>query len=395
MFFFFRVVAAEPTQDSLFLKMKDTGDSLLGNLPSEKNFNPIQVSTQVPVWLRRSNSNFVTLLQAYYDWLAKGYGDGGFNVMDIGNMFDVTETPESLLPQFINTYAPDMKGIYDIDEESRPTAENIRHTIYNVKNEIYQRKSNEDAFRSLMASLFSMDENLIDIKYPKRKVLRLNGGMLDWMTGSRYYGITGEYSPDYYSLVGSYLNQGVVQDGKMWQDFSYVLTSGLTEAPPYEQVIKTTLHPAGLLGVYEKFETYFEGDYVAETPGSFEIPQISNYYPYNLTSTITLPKCSGCTGELSYDGWRYPTFVYPDWDIDIQERGPEDFGSILISDFLELRGITGATLTPNDAIGGTCNFACDSFGIASLNWTVDREGTYIVPEFDETEDYFFSEKTKE
>jgi hypothetical protein len=393
MFFFFRKFS-EPTQDSIFQSMKDTGDVLLGNLPSEKNFNPIQLSSQVPLWIKRSNSNFLVFLQAYYDWLAKGYGEDGFNVMDISNMFDLSDTPASLLPQFINTYAPDIKGIYEIDEQYRPTPDNIRDTLNNIKNEIYQRKSNEDAFRSLMASLFSMDEEKIDIRYPKRKVLRLNGGMLDWMTGSRYYGITGEYSPDYYSLVGSYLNQGVVQNGKMWQDFSYVLTSGLTESSPYyAEVVSTTLHPAGLLGIYEKFETYSEGGYGVEGQG-YEIPKISNYYPYNLTSSSTLPKCTGCTGEFSFPGWYYPTFVYPNWDMEISEKNPSDFGSILIYDFIELKTESGMP-SPNDAIGTICNFACGLSGTAQMSWSVDPTEPYVVPSFEETEDYFFFEKTKE
>lgn len=334
------------------------------------NFNPIQVNTQVPQWLNDNHPMFVSFVQYYYDWLVDSYGNTGTNVMDMSQLFDIDEAPEFLLPNYIRTYAPDLIGIYDIGVTYQPTPEQIRRTITNIKTELYQRKSNEDAFRTLMPSLFGISADTIKISYPKRKLMRLNAGRLDWMTNSDYYGITGEYSPERYTMIGSHLNQGVFPDSGMWQDFSYLLTSEIDDSNPYyEAVVKETLHPAGLLGLYEKLEKYSEGDYVAEPPSDYEIPKVVNYYPYNLTSANTLYKCSGCTGSASRVGWLYPTFVYPSWDIEIAAANPADFGSILIKDFFELNSQSGS-VSPNDLIGTDCNYPCGFSGDAELEWSV-------------------------
>lgn len=366
--FFFLLPKSAQTPTSVFQQMDAEASVVLDQ--DKKNFNPIQVQSQVPYWVKKSQSSMVSFLQSYYDWLSQGYGYTGVNMMDLQNLPDISETPEFVLPHFIATYAPDIKGIYDLDPELQPSADNIRRTIVNIRQEIYQRKSNEDAFKSLMASLFGITADTIKLSYPKRKLMRLNGGRLEWMSNSDYYGITGEYSQERYTMVGSHLNQGVFPDSGMWQDFSYLLTSEIDDSNPYyEAVVKETLHPAGLLGLYEKVEKYSEGGYEPGPVEDYEIPILVNYYPYTLGSLNSLPKCTGCTGALSKPGWLYPTFVYPSWDVEIANADPANFGSIILKDFFRLNSVPGE-FSPNDSIGNACNFACGTSGAVDYTWLV-------------------------
>lgn len=364
------------------------------------NFNPIQAESQLPLWMKgfgnESPSQLGLFLQSYYDWLSNYYGDENINLFDIQNLMDVEETPEFILPHFINSYAPDIIGVYDIPDDLRPTADNIRQTIKNIRTEVYQRKSTEDAFKSLMASLFSINPETIQLSYPKRKLLRLNGGILDWMTDSTYYGTTGEYSDERYTMVGSYLNQGVMPDNKMWQENSYILTSEIPDSNPYyEAVIKQTLHPAGLLGLYEKIEQYSEGDYFPQPEPVFERPIIANYYPYSLQSTTSLPRCSGCTGELVYASWKYPTFVYPSWDVEISKGPSANFGSIILRDFFTLSPADEETW-PNDLIGTTCQIACGQTGDVEFAFYVDNELDRVPPAIvQQTIEDFLSQRTEQ
>lgn len=363
--FFFLKQSSTITAKGLYQNMQAAVDFALEK--KKINFNPIQVDTQVPQWLNDNHPIFVKFAQHYYDWLVDSYGNTDTNIMDMSKLFDIDETPEYILPNFIRSYAPDLVGIYDIGLTLQPTPEQIRRTITNIKTEVYQRKSNEDAFRTLMPSLFGISADTIKISYPKRKLMRLNAGRLDWMTNSDYYGITGEYSSERYTMVGSHLNQGVLPDGGMWQEYSYLLTSEIDDSNPYyEAVVKETLHPAGLLGLYEKIEKYSEGDYEAPPPIDYEIPILANYHPYTLGSNISLSKCSGCTGSMTTTGWLYPTFVYPSWDVEIANGNSADFGSIILQDFFVLNSFPGE-LSPNDQIGNACNFACGTSGAVSYD----------------------------
>lgn len=378
------------SKQSAFQRIQAQADVVLAS--KKLNFNPIQVEAKIPSWLKQETNNKISglgqFLQAYYDWISNDYGYTGVNVLDIPSLMDIDETSEFLLPHFINTYASDISGIYNLPEDERPTDTNIKNTIKNIKTEIYQRKSNEDAFRSLMGSLFSIDPEEIQFTYPKRKILRLNGGILDWMVDSPYYGITGEYSSERYTIVGSHLNQGVFQDGAMWQEFSYILTSEIPDTNPYyEAVVKETLHPAGLLGLYEKVERFSEGGFEPGPISTYENPKISNYYPYTLGSIGTLNKCSGCTGPLFRAGWTFPTFVYPGtWDEEIMNGPSANFGSIRIFDFFELNSIGGAG-SPNDFIGTSCEYACSATGSADFLWyIITDEGVFIENNIYEAED---------
>lgn len=398
MLIFFKGKTSSP--QGIFGSMSAQAESALASKKS--NFNPVQVQGQIPEWMKKTEENTSSglglFLQSYYDWLVNSYGFTGVNVLDFSKLMDIDETPDFLLKHFIESYAPDILGIYDLPQDLMPTPENIRNTLTNIKTEVYQRKSNEEAFRSLMGSLFSIDPETIRISYPKRKILRLNAGILDWMTDSTYYGTTGEYSNDRYTIVGSHLNQGILPDGQMWQDFSYVLSSEIDDSNPYyEAVVKETLHPAGLLGIYEKLETYSEGGFDPGPGSYYEIPKISNYYPYTLGSVETLPQCSGCTttSEFFRAGWTFPTFQYPSWSSVIAGRGvTKPFGNILINDFFYELKTNNLYESPNYFIGTNCNLTCTATGSAAFDWFVIRDELFyygVTSVLNDEKIYFLNE----
>lgn len=363
---------------SVFDGMNNNATSYLSKRRTK--YNPIQIESQVPFWMIKNGdgygnpSTMIYFLQYYYEWLAEKYGYETGNIFEITKLFDVSETPSYILPHMVNVYAPDIKGIYNLDESERPSDSAIRNTIYSIKTELYENKSTEVAYHRLMGSLFSIDPDSITIKYPKRRLMRLNGGLLPWMStgvnseSAGFVGSTGEYSNERFSLVGSYLNSSVLQDGNLWQEYSYVIDSEIDDTNPYYvDVIKETLHPAGLLAFFEQNERYAEESDPTENQFfDYESPVIANYYPYGVTSTETLPPCTGCTGERSEPGWSHPTFVFPNWDQKIKARNVAIFGDIqVLNEFVNLKSEPNK-FSPNDIIGTECEYTCNYVGGVSF-----------------------------
>jgi hypothetical protein len=361
----------------------------------KENLNPIQVEAQVPLWMKQNGDGYnnpsfmIHFLKYYYDWMANDYGYESVNIFDLAKLADIYETPDFLLPNFIKTYGIDLYGLYGLTGDKAPSTYEIRRTLDSIRKEVYQRKSTEIAYKSLMSSLFGINDFYVTIKYPKRKLMRLNSGVFSWMSNgmnpqsASLLGSTGEYSNERFTLVGSYLNQGVLQDGKMWQDYSYIIDSPVDDSDPYyEDILKQALHPAGLLGFFEQTERFEEtsaGD--VNSYYDYEMPMIANYYPYTLGSFESLPFCTGCTSSypLFRTGWTFPTFVYPTWADEIVLRGvTKPFGNILVSDFIFRLSTTATGGSPNDDIGTECVYCCGSTGTVSFSWTVYRNSLPYV-----------------
>ena len=313
--------------------------------PSEK---VIDVKPLFPYWiLDRSDgssptNHLVNFIQKYYDWL---YSDSGYELqktaqypVGLRKVLDIKSTPVKFLEHFVFTYASGLSTWY-IGITAGPgqtdTTQNVRSFLKGIRTNLYQQKSNEEAYRYFFESLFGKKGSDVSIDYPKKNILRLNGGRFsDWP----FEGYSTGYYDDTLNLGGSYLNGDFkLQDSYWYQDFSYLIKAGVdvvdedTGLPIYYDDIYTMLHPPGLKGFFEQTVN----DYIP--PGDYdggivhgEQPKLSNYFPYRLNVTGGtwtfvvngtvyggLTACVGCSGATSAPGipaWKYngPT-AYGGW----------------------------------------------------------------------------------
>jgi len=236
------------------------------------------------MWIldRNSNGNMVKFVEAYYDWLYNKadyeLSTTTFNSVGLRRLIDLDETPVEFLKHFTYTYAsgfPDylLEPFEEVSEENEDTGDTIvsfndrssfiRDFIKGIRTNFYQKKSTEDAYEYFFQTLYGVS-NPIDFFYPKKWILRLNGGRFaDWPIAplpDSSQGGTYDYSTDNYqtqNLGGSYLNGPyVIQDSYWYQNFSYLMKAGIdgennfidpdTGLPIYDDLMQELLHPAGL-----------------------------------------------------------------------------------------------------------------------------------------------------
>ena len=285
----------------------------------------VDVRHLFPYWIversgsTTSTSHFITFVQSYYDWLytKSGYelsSNTLFHKSGMGEMIDIEYSPVGFLDKFIFTYAPDL-STHTIEETETETSVRIRTLIRNIRSNLYQKKSNEEAYRYFFQSLFGVAGSDIEISYPKKNIMRLNGGRFaEWPAEG--------YSTGYYELTrnlgGSFLNGDFkIQDSYWYQDFSYLIKAGIdvvdenTGLPVYYEDLNTMLHPAGLKGFFEKtVQDYIPPDDHDGGLAHGEQPTLSNYFPYRLHYDVNMMgqtgtgiACIGCSGSTyEYDG---------------------------------------------------------------------------------------------
>jgi len=384
---------------------------------------PVDVRHLFPYWIRErtnlnsSSAHFVEFVQSYYDWLytKSGYklstvefqGDG------IKRLIDIDSTPVEFLKGFVFSYASGFSDWFvgaTAGPQETDTTKNVRSLIRSIRPNLYQQKSNEEAYNYFFQSLHGEAGSDVSISYPKKNILRLNGGRFaEWPAEG--YGATGYYE-NTQMLGGSFLNGDFkLQDSYWYQDFSYLLHAGVdlvddpdTGLPIYFEDLLTMLHPAGLKLFFQKTtQDYIPPDDFEGGVIHGELPRLGNYFPYRLSSISGYTACVGCDGSpFGYDGptayigtvlsgnsvpygydssglfggvsgswtsgdawgsigggsvnheYNLPTHNYPDWDEDIPSG--TTFGSIYIREFIYLypasdspnAGYTGCT-----AGGGT------------------------------------------
>ena len=372
------------------------------------------IQTQFPWWLieRHHDSSvgsfFIPLVQRYYDWLYSedGYGLGLHEVGEIQflRLIDIDRTPVHMLKHFFYTYASgfpldvfearigDLNEGDGLPDQMLRESSYIRDFIKGIKQNLYQRKSNEKSFEYFFQTLYGVGFNDGDyggIKYPKIDILRLNGGVpAGYEYFNTYEGDNGHYIND--TAFYSVLNVSNLQDGYWYQEYSYIVNVDVDSMVDsesgeviYEDIIKGVLHPAGMLGFYQfTLDDYIPPDDTDEDYNFAEIPVLGNYFPYRLTDTSGLTACVGCSGsEFTYDGIGYshgglsgagiagwsgatfniPTYNFPNWAAGISQTSNPDgtllhFGYIHIGDF---KFLYEANESPNLGVTG-CTAYCDS-----------------------------------
>ena len=325
-------------------RLLELEQSLDINLPSA-NSEPsvVDVKHLFPLWILERSSEtsnvssfIVDFVQSYYDWLysSQGYGFGRYELGEIPflTLVDIDETPVQYLERFSYSYTTgfSQQEISQFNEDLVPS-EFLRNFIKGIRDNFYQKKGTESSYEYFFRSLYGVeqfDENWIE--YPKKFVLRLNGGApygyvparddiggLVWEPGLGW--VEAQDAPlgsglDYdvlRDLSYSVLNVHVIQDSNWYQDFSYLIKTEVvdpeTGEPLYSNLLKDLVHPAGLKVFYEvTLEDYIPPVTYEEDFQVCEEPMVGNYFPYRLSDTTGFTACLGCSGSnYLYDGEGY------------------------------------------------------------------------------------------
>jgi hypothetical protein len=344
--------------------------------------NVHDVYDNFPKWIRErdSDSNFIEFLQYYYDWMYCKTQNGGqyyISSSDFLDLLNLEGVNVDILKSYASSFAADFPKdkIGNVGGNNGITSDNFIQFLKDVRLSFYQTKGSEKSYKYFFKKLYgiTLEENSID--YPKKRILRLNGGKFSgWAnTGTGPYETTS-------NLGGSYLNDGIIQDGYFYQDYSYIVKTG--KVSDYDDILLEILHPAGLQPFFEQsFEDYEpiggDGDYTEGIEDGCELTRIQNYLPYTIDATGDLAACVGCSGSLlnfnyfddglGISGPTYdePTFNHPGWALagettessgDIDKYAEEyAFKNLIIGDFLVL---CSTDESPNDGITSCDNLSC-------------------------------------
>jgi len=318
--------------------------------PSPTCSYPMNVADLFPFWLRQNvegESKLILMTKAYYNWLSCGMSSNDISFFNLEDLIDIETTPDRLLKyhlySYINSFPVDDILTTDTPQGNIDPAA-VRKLFDNVKINLYSKKGTEESIRFVLESLFNITPDRVSVSYPKRYIMRLNGGHYDWMRDDLQIRSTYSSNPNSYNpqLVGSFLNYSVLQDNELWQEYSYVLNITGLSAGYYENAVKPLVHPAGTKDFYDAMHDVFNNTSDSTSNIFVEIPVIKNYANYNLFSFDSLNVCSGCSGSSDNPG---PQFRFPTWDVDINTKYSVGvtFGAIKAVDFLRLSPATGFT----------------------------------------------------
>lgn len=344
-------------------------DSIAGSQCST-NFD---ISKLIPFWVVAEKSNKISsgetnvisvfdFLQKYYDWLYCD-SDGGSQYglsQNLLELIDVQKTRQEFIKKTYDLYFSSFpyQKIQN-DPDLAVDLQKARDFLVSIKKTLHGRKTNKEAIRYFFNELFNISEEDIEVYFPKKDIIRLNGGRFN----NEFFSFIPS-NEDYNSSnsLSSVLNLSRFQDNDWFHDWSYLIYLGSTQD---NQLLKEayveSLHPAGLRLVFGKQISDYRGPGVSEETSTVcEYPMLKNYAPYGLT-TSSFPKqgewygitlygiagCCGCCGDL-FNGFTGPTHVLPNW-VGLPEG---KFFNINIVDFLQLCFDSGIT-SPNE------NATCD------------------------------------
>jgi hypothetical protein len=336
------------------------------------------ITDQIPLWivfekedLEDNGQTPVTIfdfLQKYYDWLYCDSPSGseyglGKRLLDL---IDIDRTRNEFVKRLATVYADGIPSNAYSDVGGKITIDNVRKFIHNIRKNFYHKKTTLDGIRYFFKVLFDIDSENITVTYPKKHLLRLNGGRF-FDERFAFPGGTGTYET-LQNLSGSCLNFSRIQDSNFFQDYSYLLKVGI-KSSYYKDTYKALAHPAGLKVIYEKTLEDYAGpqtDY-----DSFKICERSylrSYSPYNIFTEYTtpigevdgisyfgLPYCTGCT---SYGIFNAPTNAHPNWAQNAEVTG-FNFKDIKLKNFFDICYDNEVITSPNRGL--SCFFCSIPF----------------------------------
>lgn len=356
-------------------------NDLVFSFDSTKCVNNFDITHIIPKWILERDSdlpaNFVELAVNYYDWLYCKNSDQGAgyytDLEEFQSLYALDSTELEFLKKITLAYVAGFpEGKIENRGDISQDAERFRNFVRNIRTEFYHRKGNENSFKYFFKTLygvtgFGVSGENIGIDYPKKYIMRLNGGRFSGFRAAEN-GSTGSYE-EISSLGGSYLNNSVLRDGWWYQDYSYLIKAGRDDSQ-YSDILLNILHPAGLKPFFEKtIDDYvpIEGATSDFDPYA-TLPVLENYFAYYIGTTVDIDACIGCSGgsltALHFGtGYTYnaPSHKHPAWALRVPSGITPEFGDLNVWQFLELSPtFSGLTINPNDGISacGAAGFIC-------------------------------------
>jgi hypothetical protein len=338
----------------------------------------LSIAKNTPLWIVHEKHNkqqegevvltIFDFLQKYYDWLYCDETEGAqyFLSKKLLDLIDIETTRQEYYKRFVTAYA---SGAEDLVKLGQPlsNSETLIKFIKNISKNLYHKKTTIEGIKYFFKILFpEFQESDFYIYYPKQNLLRLNGGKFN-TDKFKFRDAKGTYDETNH-LGGGYLNGSIMQDSDWFQDYSYLLKTGIP-LNDYQVSYKNMMHPAGLKVIFEKTIEEYPG--VGETEIETlicERPILGNYSMYEMGTTYDtqigignyagstyslygLTFCENC-GLTAPWGITYPSHVFPNWSGSITGYR---FDDINISDFFNMCFVQGFT-SPN--AGLTCADSC-------------------------------------
>jgi len=287
----FRQLESQPVLEQTDTQTETTisGDCCITNF---------DISKQIPLWVlvekEERGGNEITVfdfIQKYYDWLYCDLecGSGSNYLLEdkFLQVIDIEKTKERFLKRLYSTYFPEYRDDEELKDKNGNdvTIKSLSSFVKSIKTRFYLKKGTAEGLGIFFNKIFSVEDTNLFIKYPKKQILRLNGGAF-YDSRFKFNAVTADrlLDPESVSneIIGSRLNYNRFQDGGVFTDYSYILTTGLS-AENYKNLHLRTNHPAGTNCIFELGINQYE------PPGSTyienqicELPRIGNYLPYQL-----------------------------------------------------------------------------------------------------------------
>jgi len=350
---------------SLYTNLEELSSLFYGSCQTTKD-----ITAQIPLWviqekeqLEEQGQTAITIfdfLQKYYDWLYCDTNEGsGYELgLSLLDLVDIEKTRETFVKRLADIYATGIEPTAYSDVGGKIQNDDVRRFVHNIRKNFYQKKTTIDGIRYFFQTLFAIPEDQVKIEYPKKHLLRLNGGRFN---NSNFYfpGGTGSYDV-LQSLSGSCLNFSRMQDGNFFQDYSYLLKVGI-KSSYYKNTYKEMAHPAGLRVIYEKTLEDYSGP---QTDYDFSLicerTYLKNYAPYGISFayTTSIGSCGGttyygldqCDGCNDFGIFNAATHAFPNWNTPTVTG--YNFKNVVLRDFFDICYDGGDVVSPN--IGLTC-----------------------------------------
>jgi len=335
-------------QLSSIFRQLETQSVLASTSSGQEDFSPtgtnccitnLDISKQIPFWVvsekEERGGNEITIfdfIQKYYDWLYCDLecGSGSNYLLEdkFLQVIDIEKTRERFVRKLYSTYFPEYKSTETLlDTDGDPvTVESLSSFVKSIKTKFYLKKGTAEALGIFFNKIFSIDQ--VSIKYPKKQILRLNGGAF-YDSRFKFNAVTADRTLDPEAvaneIIGSRLNYNRFQDGNVFTDYSYILGVSGGASAEYKNLYLRTNHPAGTNCIFELNIDLYEppGATYIETTTCQDV-EIRNYLPYQLNVDYTAYPLSGYYG-LTYTigcsldppfGSSFgnePCFLFPNW----------------------------------------------------------------------------------